>query len=86
MGVSEDPVPIQTRMVLEKGLRLLGTSRSGRKDFLDLMELYRSQPQITEYLEKLIGAVVPVKGIGDMVSAFEMDIHKITGKTIMVWD
>ena len=86
LGVSEDPVPIQTRMVLEKGLRLLGTSRSGRKDFLDLMELYRSQPQITEYLEKLIGAVVPVKGIGDMVSAFEMDIHKITGKTIMVWD
>ena len=34
LGVSEDPVPILTRMVLEKGLRILGTSRSGREDFL----------------------------------------------------
>lgn len=86
LGVSEDPVPIQTRMVLEKGLRILGTSRSGREDFLGLVDLYREQPQVVEYLEKLIGAVIPVKGISDMVSAFEMDIHKSMGKTIMVWD
>ncbi len=86
LGVSEDPVPILTRMVLEKGLRILGTSRSGREDFLGLMELYRSHPQVPEYLEKLIGAVVPVKGIPDMVSAFEMDIHKMMGKTVMVWN
>lgn len=86
LGVSEDPVPIQTRMVLEKGLRILGTSRSGREDFLGLMQLYREQPQVAEYLEKLIGAVIPVKGISDMVAAFEMDIHKSMGKTIMVWD
>ncbi|MDR1701057.1 MAG: zinc-binding dehydrogenase, partial [Lachnoclostridium sp.] len=33
MGVSENPVPIDTRMILEKGLRLFGSSRSGRKDF-----------------------------------------------------
>lgn len=86
LGVSEDPVPILTRMVLEKGLRILGTSRSGREDFLGLLELYREKPQVAEYLEKLIGAVVPVRGIPDMVSAFEMDIHKIMGKTVMVWD
>lgn len=86
LGVSEDPVPILTRMVLEKGLRILGTSRSGREDFLGLLELYREKPQVAEYLEKLIGAVVPVSGIPDMVSAFEMDIHKIMGKTVMVWD
>ena len=86
LGVSENPVPIQTRMVLEKGLRILGTSRSGREDFLGLLKLYREKPQTAEYLEKLIGAVVPVRGIPDMVSAFEMDIHKIMGKTVMVWD
>ena len=86
LGVSEDPVPINTRMVLEKGLRILGTSRSGREDFLGLVELYREKPELPEYLEKLIGAVVPVKSISDMVTAFEMDIHKIMGKTIMVWD
>lgn len=86
LGVSEDFVPINTRMILEKGLRILGTSRSGREDFLGLIELYKRQPKITEYLERMIGGVVPVKDIRDMVAAFEMDIHKITGKTIMIWD
>ena len=86
LGVSEDPVPINTRMVLEKGLRILGTSRSGREDSQGLVELYRKKPELPEYLEKLIGAVVPVKSISDMVTAFEMDIHKAMGKTIMVWD
>ena len=86
LGVSEDPVPVNTRMVLEKGLRILGTSRSGREDFQGLVELYREKPEIPEYLEKLTGAVVPVKNISDMVTAFEMDIHKAMGKTIMVWD
>ena len=33
LGVSENPVPINTRMILEKGLRMFGSSRSGRKDF-----------------------------------------------------
>ena len=33
MGVSENRVPILTRNVLEKGLILVGSSRSGRKDF-----------------------------------------------------
>ena len=86
LGVSENPVPINTRMVLEKGLRILGTSRSGRQDFVGLLELYEKQPKLTSYLEKLIGGVVPVRGIRDMEEAFEMDIHKIMGKTIMVWD
>ncbi|MDD2957042.1 MAG: alcohol dehydrogenase catalytic domain-containing protein [Lachnospiraceae bacterium] len=85
-GVSEDLVPINTRMILEKGLKVLGTSRSGRADFLGLFELYQKQPEVLEYLEKLIGAVVPVRGIPDMVEAFEMDIHKIMGKTVMVWE
>lgn len=86
LGVSEDPVPINTRMVLEKGLRILGTSRSGREDYLGLIKLYEEQPNVPEYLEKLIGGVIEIKDIRDMVAAFEMDIHKMMGKTIMVWD
>ena len=86
LGVSEDPVPINTRMVLEKGLRILGTSRSGREDYLGLIKLYEEQPNVPEYLEKLIGGVIEIKDIKDMVAAFEMDIHKMMGKTIMVWD
>lgn len=86
LGVSEDPVPINTRMVLEKGLRILGTSRSGREDYVGLLDLYQKQPWVPEYLEKLIGGVIEIKDIKDMVSAFEMDIHKMMGKTVMVWD
>ena len=86
LGVSEDPVPIYTRMVLEKGLRIIGTSRSGREDFEGLIGLYAARPDVVEYLEKMVGAVVPVREVKDMIRAFEMDIHKEMGKTIMVWD
>ena len=86
LGVSEESVPVNTRMVLEKGLRLIGTSRSGRKDFEGLLDLYRSSPQVPEYLEKMVGAVIEVRGIPDMVRAFETDIYKERGKTVMVWN
>ena len=85
LGVSEDPVPINTRMVLEKGLRILGTSRSGREDFLGLVRLYEERPQVVSYLEKMVGAVVRTSDVADMIRAFEMDIHKEMGKTIMLW-
>lgn len=86
LGVSEDPVPVNTRMILEKGLRLFGSSRSGRKDYEGLMELYARCPDILAYLENLVGARMRVRDIRDMAAAFEADIHKMTGKTVMVWD
>ena len=86
LGVSEEPVPIYTRMVLEKGLRILGTSRSGRKDFAGVMDLYEKNPDVVTYLEKMIGDVVRVRGISDMNRAFENDIRKAMGKTVMIWD
>ncbi|MCH5267779.1 MAG: alcohol dehydrogenase catalytic domain-containing protein [Lachnospiraceae bacterium] len=85
LGVSEYPVPIFTRMVLEKGLRIYGSSRSGREDFLKTVELYQSHPEIINYLNNIVGAQVEVSSIQDMVKAFEMDIHKSMGKTIMHW-
>ncbi len=86
LGVSEDPVPIYTRMVLEKGLRILGTSRSGREDFQGLIDLYEARPDVVAYLEKMVGATLPIRSVKDITQAFEMDIHKQMGKTIMVWD
>ena len=77
LGVSEYPVPINTRMVLEKGLRIFGSSRSGVADFEKTVALYKSN---------IVGAVVPVRTIEDMKKAFEMDIQKAFGKTIMMWD
>lgn len=86
MGVSEYPVPINTRMILEKGLRLFGSSRSGRKDFEKTVSYYQSNPEVVNYLSNIVGAVVPVRSIADMKRAFEMDIQKAFGKTIMVWE
>ena len=86
LGVSEYPVPINTRMVLEKGLRIFGSSRSCVADFEKTVALYKSNPEIINYLSNIVGAVVPVRTIEDMKKAFEMDIQKAFGKTIMMWD
>ncbi len=85
LGVSENPVAINTRMILEKGLRVFGSSRSGREDFEKTIELYKENPEIVEYLQNVVGSVFKVKTIEDMKQAFEADIHKAFGKTIMEW-
>ena len=85
LGVTEDLAPINTRMVLEKGLHIFGSSRSGRADFEGLMELYRQNPDVPEYLENIVGTTFEVRSIKDMTQAFETDIHKLIGKTVMIW-
>ena len=85
LGVSEYPIPINTRMVLEKGLRIFGSSRSGRADFEKTVEMYQEHPEILGYLSNIFGAQVEVHSIEDMNRAFELDIHKAMGKTVMIW-
>ena len=85
LGVSEYPVPINTRMVLEKGLRIYGSSRSARADFEKTVELYQSNPEIIGYLSNIVGAQIEVHSIKDMTEAFETDVRKGMGKTIMIW-
>lgn len=86
LGVSEDLAPINTRMVLEKGLRIIGSSRSGRQDYEELTALFAEQPQIVDYLENIVGEQIRIREIKDISRAFEKDIHKLIGKTVMVWD
>jgi len=86
LGVTEELAPINTRMILEKGLYLFGTSRSGREDFVGLIELYKKHPEIITYLENITGSVLDVRGVKDIAAAFETDIHKLIGKTVMVWN
>lgn len=86
LGVSENPVPINTRMVLEKGLRLFGSSRSGRADFLAVMEMYKQHPEMPQYLESLVGGVFEISSVADMATAFEADLRKNAGKTVMKWN
>ena len=86
LGVSENPVPINTRMILEKGLHMFGSSRSGYEDFKGTIELYRENKDVQEYLERLISDIVPIKTMKDMNMAFDVDIKKPGGKTIMLWE
>ena len=85
LGVSENHVPINTRMVLEKGLRLFGSSRSGREDFVRTVSLFAENWELVGNLQNLIGSVIEVGSIADMKEAFETDIRRAFGKTVMVW-
>lgn len=61
LGVSEYPVPINTRMILEKGLRVFGSSRSGVADFEKTVQMYQQYPEIIDYLGNLISSVNVVR-------------------------
>jgi ribitol-5-phosphate 2-dehydrogenase len=84
LGVSENPVPINTRMVLEKGLILQGNSRSNYNDFQKAIDLINANPELTDYLSTIISEEVEVRSIDDMILAFENDVTN-EFKTIMKW-
>ncbi|CAM3954298.1 ribitol-5-phosphate dehydrogenase [Mesobacillus thioparans] len=85
LGVSEYPVEINTRMVLEKGITVIGSSRSGREDFVQTVELMKQFPDILEYFGILVGQVCEVKTVQDIIQAFEKDLTSSWGKTVMEW-
>lgn len=84
LGVSENPVPINTRMVLEKGLTLVGSSRSGREDFQAAVDFLEAHEDAQNQLQKLISAVIDVRGIEDIVKGFEYDLTT-PFKTVLNW-
>ena len=84
MGVSENLVEINTRMVLERGLTLVGSSRSGREDFQKAVDILEKNSDVQNQLRKLISAVIVVESIADMNKAFEYDLTT-PFKTVMDW-
>lgn len=84
LGVSENPVPINTRMVLEKGLTLIGSSRSGRDDFQAAVDFLETHEDAQNQLQKLISAVIDVRGVEDIVKGFEYDLTT-PFKTVLNW-
>ena len=85
-GVSEYPVPINTRMILEKGLTVQGNSRSEREDFVGVVKLLTKNSQLFEYLEKLITNVCEINSLNDLKEAFDRDSISKFGKTILKWN
>jgi len=85
MGVSESAIPINTRMILEKGLRFIGRSRSGREDFIETADYLQKHPELQERVKKIIRDVIPVSNIADISKAFEEDL-KQAFKTVLKWN
>lgn len=85
MGVSEQAPAINTRMVLEKGLLLLGNSRSGYMDFKNSVEFFEKNPRAEKYMETIVSEEIVVRSPKDIVTAFEKDLNN-EFKTIMKWE
>lgn len=84
MGVSENRVAINTRMILEKGLTFTGSSRSSGRDFEKAVQLMK-RPDICKRLSTIISLDDPVKTIGDLHRVMENDL-RTPFKTVFKWE
>ena len=84
MGVSENRVAINTRMVLEKGMTLVGCSRSGYDDFCKAVELLQ-QKDFQQRLKVIIYNAGAVRSIGDIYKVFADDLNT-PFKTVFKWE
>ncbi len=84
LGVSEEPIPIDTRQVLAKGLSILGNSRSERCDFEKAVQIISGYKNIRTQLGTIISEKKNVNNLSDVYHAFESaQINDF--KTIMKW-
>lgn len=74
LGVSEHPVSLNSRGVLEKGLTLAGTSRSVRADFIRAVEFLKI-PDFRNQLSKMISACYDVHNYQELENSFINDLN-----------
>ena len=84
LGVSENPIAIETRMILEKGITLIGNSRSSYEDFYKSIEILQDK-RIQDYIENIIMDIVEVNNVNDIYKAFDLDLNN-SFKTVMKWN
>ena len=83
MGVSENKVAITTRDTLEKGLTIVGNSRSGIRDFEEAAELMKNE-KFQKRLQLIIYKDKPVSSIEDIHRVFQTDLNT-PFKTVFEW-
>lgn len=84
LGVSEYPVPIFTRFVLEKGMTLIGCSRSGYYDFKEALSMMRDSATQSR-LAKLVYLDDSVIDVKDIKRVFSTDLQT-PFKTVFPWE
>ncbi len=84
MGVSEEPIRVNTRKVLEKGICLKGVTRSSVHDFEQVAK-YIEDADVIQSLKPLILSITTLKDTSDIYSVFDAEIQNrtIIGKNIM---
>lgn len=83
LGVSEDKVAINTRDILEKGLTMLGCSRSGRADFEKAVDFLRNN-DFQRRLSAIVYESAAVESIADIHRVFAEDAGTMF-KTVFEW-
>lgn len=84
MGVSENKVAINTRDILEKGLTLIGCSRSGRKDFIEAVKMLENK-KIQNRFKTIVFEDDEIKNIDDIHRFFKNDLNA-PFKTVAKWN
>lgn len=85
LGVSEQYPSINTRMILEKGLTLQGSSRSGYSDFNNAVKFLEKDEKNQQAVKRLITEVVEIKELADIKLAFDASLSN-NFKTVMKWN
>lgn len=86
MGVSENPIEINTRLVLEKGLTISGTSRSSADDFKETIKFLSNHSIERKRFENLVGIETKINSISDLHDFFEAEFSNTWGKAVMEWN
>lgn len=84
MGVSDNKVAVNTRDTLEKGLTIVGSSRSGRADFERAIKMLENK-RIQNRFKNIIHEDKVVRNIQDIYRVFETDLST-SFKTVFKWD
>ncbi|MBO4335970.1 MAG: hypothetical protein J5846_09100 [Desulfovibrio sp.] len=81
MGVSEVPPVVPTRLILEKGLTLIGSSRSVRADF-EMAKSFIDRDEIKNSLQKIVSAHTSFQTASELGDIFTRD-KNLPYKTIL---
>ncbi|MBO7573949.1 MAG: alcohol dehydrogenase catalytic domain-containing protein [Bacilli bacterium] len=86
MGVSEDKVLVNTRVVLDKGLSLKGVTRSTREDFIHASNIIQDKKS-QEKLSIMVLSENKINSVIDIYRCYEEEINNKTkiGKNLLVW-
>lgn len=84
MGVSEEYVPVNTRDVLEKGLKLIGSSRSSARDYHPVLKAMED-PQCQKTLSRLLPKEkTPVYSVEDFAAAMDRATRRKAWKKMLL--